>query len=75
MFDIVISNVTTQQAQELFPNDYIVLLAPEEGAGDIIFVGNSDDRWRFIEKHEPPEGCFFHILRGVNLRELCPITE
>ena len=79
MFNIIKSGVTRQQAEELYPNDYIVLLiikkSSNETKGDIIFIGSSSERWIFTEKHDPPEGYTFYMLRGNNLKEYTPIEE
>ena len=79
MFNIIKNNVTRQQAVEIYLNDYIVWLAAKGSdnnkRGDIVFVGSSAERWKFIENHHPPEGFSFHMLRGDNLREFTPIRE
>ena len=79
MFEIILSNVTPQQAREAFLNDYIVLLIVNNiklnTTGDVIFVGTIAARREFVKKNDPPEGYTFYMLRGDNLREYCPIVE
>jgi len=71
MFNIIKSSVTPQQAQEMFPNDYIVLLISRNSMdddGDVIFVGGSRDRYEFTKKNHPPNGYSFYMLKGVCLQ-------
>jgi hypothetical protein len=77
-WNIVQSNITTQEAENEFPNDHIVLLAPwkddDEGVtGDVIFVGTALDAYACVRGMNPPDGFIFYHLRGVNLREMAPI--
>jgi len=78
MFDVIKPGLTPQQACEAFLNDYIVLLIirdiKRDTVGDVIFVGSISDRRAFVEKHSPPDGYTFFMLRGDNLREYCPIV-
>ena len=77
MFKIVKEKITPQEAEELYPNNNIVLLFPEQGdddtSGDVIFVGDAKGAYELTDNVEPPEGYAFYMLRGVNLRELAPI--
>jgi len=76
-FEIIKANLTQWEAEESFPNNHIVFLAPRKGGndtmGDIIYVGDVDGAWNFTDPIEPPDGYSFYMLRGINLRELAPI--
>ena len=77
MFDVLKANITPQEAEELYPNNHIVMLVSRQGGnevtGDVIYIGDVDGAWSFTEQLEPPEGYTFYMLRGTNLRELAPI--
>jgi hypothetical protein len=77
MFDVIKANVTCEEAQELYPNNNIVLLGPTDGnddtKGDVIYVGDAHGAYLFTEPIEPPTGYLFYMLRGLNLREFAPI--
>jgi hypothetical protein len=79
MFNIIKANITLQEAEELYLNDGIVMLFPSDGngdsMGDVIYVGDVDKAFDFIEPLDPPEGYSFFVLHGLNLRELTPIIE
>jgi hypothetical protein len=77
MFNVIKANITPQEAEELYPNNNIVMLYPRENdsetTGDVVYVGDVDGAWDFADVSEPPEGYNFYMLRGLNLRELAPI--
>jgi hypothetical protein len=77
MFKVIKANITPQEAEELYPDNHIVLLFPKQGddgaRGDVIYVGDVNGAYSFTEPVEPPEGHAFYMLRGVNLREMAPI--
>jgi len=79
MFDVIKANVAKLQAKTLYPDNWMVLLAKEphdddeDVVGDIIFVGEEDETFPFLDGKETQEGYFFYIFRGNNLREFVPI--
>ena len=77
MFDVIKANVTPQQAQEIYPNDYIVLLLKKGGGllslGDVICLGTEDEICEFADINEPDEGYLFCMLEGYNFKTMTPI--
>ena len=77
MFDVIKANITPQQAQALYPNDYIVLLKQMGGdllsIGDVIFIGTEDEICMFTDNEEPGEGYVFCMLEGNNFKTMAPI--
>lgn len=78
MFNIIKANITPYEAEELYPNNTIVLLYPDKDGddvkGDVIYVGDSDGAYSFTEPIEPPVGYTFFTLDGANLRIMTPIN-
>jgi len=76
MFNIIKSNISETDARELYPDKYMILMVEDcdmdELTGDLIFVGTEKGRREFYEKHEPPTGYLFLILKGhtLELRDL-----
>jgi hypothetical protein len=77
MFDVIKAGLTPYEAEQLYPNDGIVLLFPTDGdgytKGDVIFVGDPHEAYVFTEPIKPPDGYSFYMLQGWNLHEMVPI--
>ena len=77
IFTKIKTNITSQEAELAFPNDYIFWLAPERNdnhmVGDVVFVGDEWEVWDFVEGAKPPEGLFFYMLYGVNQMSMSAI--
>ena len=79
MFDVIKANVSLQEAQKLYPNDYIILLKKPGGdvlsVGDVIFLGTEDEICEFADNNEPGEGYAFCMLEGYNFKTMAPLIE
>ena len=80
MFDIIKSGITPLEAEDLYPDNNIVLLYPSDGnigrPGDVIYVGDVEGAFAFTDVKDPPDGFSYLMLRGNNLHEMVPfITE